>query len=209
MKALFAAALLPLAALAGTGDQVDATPDYTALMHSDHAVNSDSELVKAVHDATSKYTDIKQVTRDNIAEMKKHPNPKDQDLWIVGTPCVSGPDHGAMGIHIVKLSRAGTPTVDIASPTALIYEPQIDGHMVLVGLEYIKDMAAWAKSNPGTVPNLNGHLMNFLDVPNRYGLNALYEIHVWAFEGNPKGAFADWNTHVTCEKQPLNFSFKP
>jgi hypothetical protein len=31
---------------------------------------------------------------------------------------------------------------------------------------------------------------------------------VWAFEENPKGAFADWNTHVTCEKQPLNFQVK-
>jgi hypothetical protein len=26
---------------------------------------------------------------------------------------------------------------------------------------------------------------------------------VWAWENNPKGSFADWNTHVSCDKQPL------
>jgi len=50
--------------------------------------------------------------------------------------------------------------------------------------------------------------MNLVDEPNRYGLHAFYEMHVWAFEENPKGAFADWNTHVTCEKQPLGFEVK-
>jgi hypothetical protein len=25
---------------------------------------------------------------------------------------------------------------------------------------------------------------------------------VWAFEQNPVGSFADWNTRVSCDKQP-------
>ena len=33
---------------------------------------------------------------------------------------------------------------------------------------------------------------------------AFYELHVWAWEHNPKGSYADWNTHVTCDHQPLN-----
>jgi hypothetical protein len=28
-----------------------------------------------------------------------------------------------------------------------------------------------------------------------------YEMHVWAWEDNPKGNFADWNTSVSCDKQ--------
>jgi hypothetical protein len=28
-------------------------------------------------------------------------------------------------------------------------------------------------------------------------------MHVWAWEHNPKGSYADWNTHVTCAHQPL------
>jgi hypothetical protein len=27
-------------------------------------------------------------------------------------------------------------------------------------------------------------------------------MHVWAWQDNPKGSFADWNTQVSCVKQP-------
>jgi hypothetical protein len=27
-------------------------------------------------------------------------------------------------------------------------------------------------------------------------------MHVWAWEQNPKGSYADWNTNVTCSHQP-------
>jgi hypothetical protein len=37
----------------------------------------------------------------------------------------------------------------------------------------------------------------------RYGLPGFYEIHVWAFEHNPSGSFADCNNRVVCDKQPL------
>jgi len=53
------------------------------------------------------------------------------------------------------------------------------------------------------VPALEGNLLNYISAPNRYGLPAFYEIHVWAWESNPKGSYADWNTHVTCSNQPL------
>ena len=43
--------------------------------------------------------------------------------------------------------------------------------------------------------------MNYVSEPNRYGLPAFYELHVWAWERNPSGNFADWNTLVTCDKQ--------
>jgi hypothetical protein len=47
-------------------------------------------------------------------------------------------------------------------------------------------------------------LLNYIAAPNRYGLPALYELHIWAWEDNPQGSFADWNTHVTCAKQPVS-----
>ena len=62
---------------------------------------------------------------------------------------------------------------------------------------------AWAKAHPsGPPPALDGNLLNYVDAPNRYGLPAFYEIHVWAWERNPQGSYADWNTHVTCVHQP-------
>jgi len=51
-------------------------------------------------------------------------------------------------------------------------------------------------------PQLEGHLFNYVGEPNRYGLPAFYELHVWAWENNPKGTFADWNTRVSCDRQP-------
>jgi hypothetical protein len=33
-------------------------------------------------------------------------------------------------------------------------------------------------------------------------LPAVYEIHVWAWESNLKGSYADWNTRITCVYQP-------
>src|SRR5689334_23048324 len=108
MKALIAsavaAALLPCAVLAG--DQVDYTPDFTQMMQHEHHFENDSELVRKVHDATKKYQDISvALVKENDKE--KHDHPGNPDLWLVGTPCVSGPETGAMGIHVLKLGRTG------------------------------------------------------------------------------------------------------
>ena len=64
----------------------------------------------------------------------------------------------------------------------------------------------WTVATPcvsGPPPALEGNLMNLIGAPNRYDLPALWELHVWAWEDNPKGNFADWNTHVSCEQQTL------
>ena len=75
--------------------------------------------------------------------------------------------------------------------------------MRLVGVEFIVLADAWTKAHPaGPPPALDGNLLNYVDAPNRYGLPAFYEIHVWAWERNPMGSYADWNTHVTCVHQP-------
>jgi hypothetical protein len=42
--------------------------------------------------------------------------------------------------------------------------------------------------------------MNFVGAPNRFGLPAFYELHVWAFSDNPHGTFVDWNTLVSCDR---------
>ena len=120
---------------------------------------------------------------------------------MAATPCVSGPEAGAMGVHFVLPARVGDGTVNSAEPEALIYEPLSNGAVRLVGVEFIVLKADWETQNPnGGTPHVDGHLMNLVGEPNRYGLPAFYELHVWAWEQNPKGSFADWNTRVTCEK---------
>ena len=81
------------------------------------------------------------------------------------------------------------------------------GALRLVGVEFIVLASVWQSQHPaGGTPALDGDLLNYVGAPNRYGLPAFYEMHVWAWENNPKGSFADWNTHVTCEQQPTDLS---
>jgi hypothetical protein len=90
-------------------------------------------------------------------------------------------------------------------PQALICEPLPGGAFRLVGVEFIVLDSVWQGQNPGgSTPALEGDLMNYIGAPNRYGLPAFYELHVWAWENNPKGSFADWNTAVSCDKQAAN-----
>ena len=68
--------------------------------------------------------------------------------------CVSGSDHGAMGIHYVNPSLLNG-TINATQPQALIYEPSSNGQMTLVGVEYIADAATWLANNSGP-PILEG-----------------------------------------------------
>ena len=105
-------------------------------------------------------------------------------------PCASGMDGGAMGIHYVNPKLLGAGEVAIGHPQAVMYEPMPDGRMTLIAVEYI------ASKGPAS---LEGHLFNFVGAPNRYGLDPFYQLHVWAWKSNPRGAFADMNPYVTCE----------
>jgi hypothetical protein len=129
------------------------------------------------------------------------------DHWFQATPCVSGPQSGAMGVHFFNNdNRQKDAIIDVRFPEALIYEP-LPGtnRWMFVGVEFIVDAGLWAEAHPeGGTPSVEGNLMNLVDEPNRYGLGPFYELHVWAFQQNPNGAFADWNSRVNCENaQPL------
>ena len=73
------------------------------------------------------------------------------------------------------------------------------GKYRLLGVEYIVPADAWHATNQGP-PVLMGQLLHYVSSPNRYGLPAFYELHVWAWENNPNGMFADWNPKVSCEE---------
>ena len=119
-----ALAALPLAgssALAGAAGQNEQSADFF-MDHGDHASHGDnSPLIRKVQNATAKYKNI------NVALYK-------EKGWAVATPCVSGPDHGAMGIHVVQGSRIADGVLDPAAPEALIYEPLPNGFFRLVGV---------------------------------------------------------------------------
>jgi hypothetical protein len=179
-------ALLPLAvSLLATGGQ----PTFAAQspQNASEERTETSPLIEKVRAATARFKDIRVAISEG---------------WVQGTPCVSGPDTGAMGVHFVQPARIAAGVLNADEPEALIYEPLADGAFRLVGVEFIVLANVWQKQHPaGGTPALEGDLLNYVGAPNRYGLPAFYELHVWAWEHNPKGSFADWNTAVSCDKQ--------
>jgi len=150
--------------------------------HALHAQTGSSRLVEKVREATDAF-------RMTI--------PDEYQQFLA---CVSGPQEGAMGVHFVNFSLVdGKP--DAERPEALIYEIK-NGRARLVGVEYIVPVEAWnpAEGEP-PVPVLEGQVFHFVESPNRFGLPAFYELHVWAWRDNPNGTFADWNTRVSCDGQ--------
>jgi hypothetical protein len=145
-------------------------------------------LIDKVRNATRRFVDV------NVAM---------HEGFVPATPCVSGPDAGALGVHFVLPSRLPDGVLNPDEPEALVYEPMPNGALRLVGVEFIVFATDWASLHPdGATPAVDGHLTNYVAEPNRFGLHAFYELHVWAWEHNPSGTFADWNTNVSCDSQP-------
>ena len=113
-----------------------------------------------------------------------------------GIYCIANPPHGAMGIHYVNGNLFSLP-LDPKTPHALTYEPMANGKVRLAGVEYIVFQEAWDLANTRP-PRLFGQTFHFTPAGNRYAIPAFYALHVWLWEDNPNGMFADWNPAVRC-----------
>lgn len=150
-----------------------------------HAGQTSSALINTVRQATQRFLDARDVPAGYGP--------------VLG--CVSGPEEGAMGVHFVNPTFLTDNRLDPSSPEALIYEYK-NGVARLVGVEFIVFTSVWhATHAPNDPPTIAGQLLHRVEEPNRFGLPAHYELHVWAWEDNPKGAFVDWNPRVSCEGQ--------
>ena len=159
--------------------------DLAAAQHDGHQASVSPALIDAVRQATEPFRDVSNAAPDYGP--------------VLG--CVSGPDVGAMGVHFVNPAFLMDAVLDAAHPEALIYE-FTNNVARLVGVEFIVFASVWhATHAPNHPPVLDGHLLHFVDSPNRFGLPAHYELHVWAWRDNPNGAFVDWNPRVSCEGQ--------
>jgi hypothetical protein len=142
-----------------------------------------NELVKIVRQVTAKFRDVEVAESENYHLM---------------FGCVSGPDAGAMGLHYVNLELFADGKIDATQPEIVIYEPTPSGRPRLIGADYIVDAAQWNATHTGA-PELNGQLFHYFEAPNRFGLNAFYTLHVWAWKDSPTGTFVNWNHNVSCD----------
>lgn len=98
--------------------------------------------------------------------------------------CFSSPD-GGMGYHFLKGSNVGT--LDPSRPQFVMYEPQKNGQMKLVGVEFIYP---GVPTDPA--PYLFGQAFQY-----NYTFS-VWALHVWAWDENPAGLYANWNPKVSC-----------
>ena len=109
--------------------------------------------------------------------------------------CMSGPQ-GAQGIHFTHGERIGDTSLDVLRPEVLMYEPRPDGSLRLIGAEYLVFQQAWHEAGNGAPPSLLGREFTLnttlLDEP-------FYALHVWVWQHNPLGMFANWNPLASCE----------
>jgi hypothetical protein len=157
------------------------------MKHGAHGDRNDKNvLAEAVRQATERFRDVNAAIADGYVQFQG---------------CVSGPEEGAMGVHYSKFSLFDD-VINLEQPEVLVYEPR-NGRLHLVAAEYVTPAPAWdATHEDFDSPQLMGHLFHFAGGPNRYGPTAIYELHVWAWKNNPKGAFADWNPRVSCAEWP-------
>lgn len=112
--------------------------------------------------------------------------------------CVALPGVGAMGIHYVNGALWNDAAFDATRPEVLVYEPQKNGRLRLVAVEYFIWRSNWDAAHPGSTPSLLGHDFFKSFGPAAHGLPEHYELHAWLWRHNPNGMFAQWNPNVTC-----------
>lgn len=139
-------------------------------------------LVKIVRQSTERFKDV------SVAEAEG---------YTLQFGCVSGDDFGAMGLHYVNGALVKSGVLDATHPQIVIYEPQPNGSLKLIGADYLLMADAWNATHTSP-PELMGQFFHLFTSPNRFGLPTFYTLHVWAWKDNPKGAFVNWHPDVSC-----------
>lgn len=121
------------------------------------------------------------------------------DGYEWASPCIAIPI-GGMGHHFVN-EMLVDGVVDISEPEALVYEPQKNGTMKLVAVEYIVAAAAWDEQDGIPALGTQPYDDHTNDPETNYGGPGFpnYSLHVWVWQHNPLGMHAPFNPTVTCD----------
>lgn len=111
--------------------------------------------------------------------------------------CVELPDgSGGMGFHYVN-PREIDFTLDLEQPEAVLYAPHGDRRK-LVAIEYVVRDADQNLATDEDRPSLFGRPFDGPMPGHHAGMPIHYDLHVWAWQANPNGTFAQWNPNVHC-----------
>ena len=168
----------------------------SAQSHDDHAAGAISPLHKPTREENALVDAVRDATR-KFKKVTSVDGPGHGYELMFG--CVSGGDFGAMGLHYVNMGLVDGD-IKAGEPEIILFEPTPDGGVRITGVDYLTPKAAWEESHKGEGPPiLFGQLFHLFDSPNRFGLDAFYTLHVWAWKDNPNGTFVNWNPNVSCD----------
>jgi hypothetical protein len=163
----------------------------------------------AVRKATERFHDVKVALAEGYI---RDPANVCETADMMGRPL----SEGAMGVHYFRPDLLGitappNPKItgngihtDFLRPGVLLYEPQADGSLKLVGVENLVFAEAWAAAGHKTPPSFHGvpfdHMRDDPATPvdEAHMFDVHYDRHVWVFRDNPRGVFAPFNPSVTC-----------
>jgi hypothetical protein len=176
-----------LALLAGCGEPV-ATDPTARIQPSPPAMNQGSESDNDGNNAS---------VRKDLATLRRVTAPFHEFTvarragWGTQiTPCMVDPGGaGGMGFHYGN-TRLIDGTARVNEPELLLYEPEKNGRLRLVAVEYI--IPYTFHSRDAAPPVLFGQKFVQNDVFQLWGL------HAWVWKDNPSGIFANWNPRVNC-----------
>ncbi|HET6569832.1 MAG TPA: hypothetical protein VFG50_17840 [Rhodothermales bacterium] len=111
--------------------------------------------------------------------------------WNVQFPpeCLTHAELGGMGVHRFNPGLVDD-TVIVTQPELIVYEPQANGRLRLVAVEYIIPFSI--RPRDAAPPTLFGR---------PFMQNETYDVwalHAWAWKHNPRGTFQNFNPKVTC-----------
>lgn len=146
---------------------------------------TDDPVWKAIlkaREGTEQYRDVREAVRDGYKQV---------------SPCV---DNGsaAMGIHYLNEAYVGDPAIKAGKPELLLYFPESNGQVRLIGVEYFRPDADQNLSTDSDRPYLAGIPFDGPMEGHEEGMPKHYDLHAWVWSWNPDGVFAQFNLRFRC-----------
>ena len=181
--------------------------DAAALMEeqgdsSVQAAGADAASLAAVRQATAAFHDVDKAVAAGYVSP-------------VGGPCDETPA-GAMGVHSPNPALMQNPALIPEQPEVLLYLPSGDGNYRLVAVEYVQilllrntqtgQVGPWFSHDPwpaeyvivNPTPSLFGQSFQGPMAGHVPAMPWHYDLHVWTWNPNPAGMFAQWNPSISC-----------
>lgn len=205
---LAASALAILTATAALGHLF--IPSEVARIDASSSPQAGEPSLAEIRQTTEKYRDIKVALAEGYI---RDPANMCETADMMGLPS----EKGAMGIHYVRLDMLGitsppNPRVDGTSthtdfrkPAILLYEPQADGSLELIGVENLVFAKAWKDAGHDAPPSFHGVAYDTMidnsatPIDEAHNFEPHHDRHVWLYRENPNGVFAPFNPRVTCQ----------